>query len=394
MKLEFLGMQLNIWGLYCTIGALCAVAAMSVVCISRKMKPLSAPVLGLASLLMGMICSRVVYCLFTTLTEVRMPISAWIRLTDGGWSLFGMIGGVMLAAWISAKIVGEEPRRMLDAVSVALPLMIAAERLGEGSLQPFLEETKDLFNLSRPITGNGFLTITNQNQTYLATYLIDAVLALILFLALAFSLTGRKRRDGDLWVMFLVLCGAGGILAESLRKDQYLEYSFVRIQQVFAAVMLFAGVFLSGWKSGKGEKRLYRTALISTALLVAECIGLEFVLDRDRLTHSVLYGVMITALLIPVVESMVLLHRKNAEAEGNGMSVNALMAAALTAVSLSATEVLSMILEMGRAHKSDKFLLLVLFSSAAVFAVHSVMIFLTIREKCRTDGPNMVEGER
>ena len=84
MKLEFLGMQLNIWGLYCTIGALCAVAAMSVVCISRKMKPLSAPVLGLASLLMGMICSRVVYCLFTTLTEVRMPISAWIRVTDGG----------------------------------------------------------------------------------------------------------------------------------------------------------------------------------------------------------------------------------------------------------------------------------------------------------------------
>lgn len=394
MKLEILGTQLNTWGLYCAIGALCAAAAMSVVCINRKMKPASIPVLGLLSLVFGIVCSRAVYCLFMTMTTIRMPFSSWLRVTDGGWSLFGMIGGVMLAAWISARITGEKPKQMLDAVSVALPLMIAAERLGEGMLQPMFEETKDLFNLSRPIAEKGFLTITNQNKIYLATFRIDAILVLALFLVLVFSLMDRKILDGDLWIRFMILCGAGGIAAESLRFDDFLVYSFVRIQQVMAALMLIAGVILSGRRSGKGDRRLYITALSSAALAVAGCIGLEFALDRVNVSHSVLYIVMITALLIPVIEGMILMRRSAAEDGGYGRSGGVLTAAIITGMVLSAAEFIVMRAEMGWIHRNDKYLLIVLLSAAGAFAVHGVMLFLNIRDRRRTGGPDLSEGER
>ena len=45
MKVEVFGLQLNMWGLYCAIGALCGFAAIAVVCYSRGMKKGSAPLL-------------------------------------------------------------------------------------------------------------------------------------------------------------------------------------------------------------------------------------------------------------------------------------------------------------------------------------------------------------
>lgn len=373
MTFELFGIQLNIWGLYCAIGALCAFAAMCVICAWKEMKKGSAPVLGLASLILGILCSRVLYCTVESLTKVQMPFSAWLEITEGGWSLFGMIGGVMLAAWISAKIMKEKPGRMLDAASAALPLMIAAERMGEESLQAFFNETSDVFNLSREVFSEGFLTIANGGKTYIATYRIDAIFAMVLFLALAFSLLNRKRRDGDLWILFLLLCGAGGVLAESLRKDQFMEYSFVRFQQVLAAVMLFAGVAAAGRRGKPGTGSRYIGALITMILTVAECIGLEFIIDRSNAVHATIYSVMAGTLAIPVIHGVVLLGAGKEENELIREKKLAVMTAA--ALSLSAAETLTLVLEMGRIHYSDKYMLLAVAPAAAILILQAYFAF-------------------
>ena len=383
MALELFGIQMNIWGVYCAIGALCGFAAMSVMCVYRGMKKGSAPVLGAVSLVTGIVFSRLVYCLFTALTE-GMPFSSWVQITEGGWSLFGMIGGVMLGAWISAKIVGEKPVKMLDAISVALPLIIAAERIGEGTLQPLFNETKDIFNLSREVSSEGFLTVLNDGKIYLATFRIDAVMAIVLFLILAFSLLGKKRRDGDLWILFMLLCGAGGVLAESLRKDQFMEYSFVRIQQVLSAMMLAAGTAAAGFRSRGTAKKSYIAALAAMVLTIAEFIGLEFIIDRSDAVHSTMYGIMIGCLSIPVILGVSLMYsvRETDEAAGNRLKT-----ASAAALAVSAAEMVSMLLEMGRVHYSDKFMVLAVLSAAAIMICNGMMI-------CPAFGKKRVSGNQ
>lgn len=378
MKLELLGMEINIWGLYCAIGALCSFAAIWAVCAGQEMKKTSAPVLGLTSIVLGIACSRLLYCLFTTIVQVRIPFSAWISITDGGWSMTGMVIGVMLAGWISAKITGEKPIKMLDAVSVALPLMIAAERIGERSLQGFFEEAGEKFNLSREVAGSGFMTVVNQDKTYLATYMIAAVLAMVLFLILVFSLLDRKRRDGDIWIRFLMLCGAFGVIAESLRYDDYLVYSFVRIQQVLYALMLFAGVILSGRKIAARDKRICRAAMIAMIPMIIECVGLEFSLDRSDANKVILHLVMAGAVAIPVIQGFVLLRRKKADdedgvPEGNG----SMKAVFLVSVVISVAEVAAMAAEITRIHSwKDPFLLLSIIPAVFVMLIHSLMMII------------------
>ena len=385
MTLELFGIQLNLWGIYCAIGALCAFAAVIVMCAYCGMKKGSAPVLGFTSLVLGIVFSRLLYCLFTALT-VGMPFTSWLQVAEGGWSMLGMIGGVMLAAWISAKITSEKPKKMLDAVSAALPLMIAAERIGEESLQSLFNETRDVFNLSRKVASEGFLTIVNDGKTYMATYRIDAFLAMVLFLVLAFSLLRKKRRDGDLWILFMLLCGAGGVLTESLRKDQFMEYSFVRIQQVLFAVMLAAGVAAAGYRSRKRMKASYIAALVTMALTIAEFIGLEFIIDRSEAIHSTMYGVMIGGLSVPAIQGITLMRISR---EGNETACETgLTAANAAALAISATEVIAILLEMGRVHYSDKFMLLATLSAAAILVIQCVMISTVSGKKIHTDIEN------
>lgn len=376
MTLEIFGIQLNVWGMYCAIGALCAFAAIAIICAWRGMKKGSASVLGLCSVVLGIICSRFLYCLVESLTKVRMPFSAWINVSEGGWSLFGMIGGVLLAALISAKIMREKTPRMLDAVSIGLPLFIAAERMGEESLQRFFNETEEVFNLSRKVNSGGFLTVVNSGNNYLATYRIDAVLAMVLFLVLAFSLLKKNRRDGDLAILFFLLCGSGGVLAESLRYDHFLEYSFVRIQQVLAALLLLAGVIAAGSQSRKKYREYYTAMILTMVFTVAECIGYEFVLDRSEAVHSTVYFMLICALSIPVIQGITMVNAGN---DGRMEIVRGrLSASGGASLSISAAVVLSVTLEMGRIHYNDQFMIMAVGSAVAVLLIQS---YTSIRMK-------------
>ena len=315
MKLE-IRLELNIWGLYCMIGAICAFAAIYIYCRSQGMKKGSAPVIGLTSVILGIICSRGLYCLVMTFTQVRLPLSSWFLVEEGGWSMFGMIGGVMLAGRISALIIGEKPRKTLDAVSLAIPLFIAAERIGEGSLQPFFEEAQEKFNLSRQITGGGFLTITNQGKTYVATYWLCAICAMILFLVLTFSILNRKRRDGDIWICFLMLCGTGGVLMESLRYDEYLVYSFVRIQQILAALMFLWGIILAMQGAGPKNRLLVIISAVAFVIAVGVCILNEYRLDRTKMSHILMHAEMTAVMIVPVILGYILLWKGREEQWG------------------------------------------------------------------------------
>ena len=308
MRISLLGTEMYPYGVCCAIGAVCALAAAAVVCRVRKTRPGTIPLLSLLCLVLGTVCSRAAFCLLNQELGTMMPFSAWFLADRGGWSLFGAIGGVMLGAWLSARMIGEKPARTLDAVSVGLCLFIAAERLAE--------ERIDGFNISRPLPegtqlGGFFIVKDIYDLSYIATFRIAAVLAVILFLVLAVSVLRGKRRDGETWIQFLILCGAGGILLESLRYDHFLEFSFVRFQQVLAALMLVWGLVAASRRSGRSRKGLVLTVTGALVLAVGVSIGLEFALDRTSLSHVLLYAVMAAALAVPVILGYILLGRNN-----------------------------------------------------------------------------------
>ena len=308
-KTELFGIQVYTYGLYCAIGALCAAAAVCVLCRAERVKKGTAAVLSLLALLCGLVCSRVVFCLLNDVAFGGVPFSAWLHFSTGGGSLFGMIFGVFLGAWICSKAVGERSAVLLDIVSAALPLMIAAERFGE--------KTTEGFNISRQLTAGSFpdgtfLSVKDayyENVSFLATYLLCAACAVVLFLILVFFLT-RNRAEGDLWILFMMLCGAGGVILESLRYDHFLEYSFVCFQQILAAILLVWGIVLAGVRNRGAHRGIFCAAMISLPLSIALCGGIEFALDRMNISHYLLYTIMLLTLAVPVTLGILLLVKR------------------------------------------------------------------------------------
>ena len=95
----------------------------------------------------------------------------------------------------------------------------------------------------------------------------------------------------------LLLCGAGGILLESLRYDHFLEFSFVRLEQVAYGLILVFGVARAIRSRKRGPAW---PAIALTAAAIGVSAGVEFALDRTSISHPLLYAVMIAALALPV----------------------------------------------------------------------------------------------
>ena len=311
-KTEIFGAQVYSFGLYCAIGAVCAAAAVCILCRTGKTKKGTGLILSCLSILSGAFFSRLTFCLLGGIEAGMLPFSYWFNPTTGGWSLFGMIFGVFAGAWLCAKLTGESSGFLLDTVSCALPLFMAAER--------FSEKGFELFDVSRTLPeggfpGNTFLAVRDpyySEVSYLATYLAAAIASIVLFLILVFFLT-RSRREKDLWILFLILCGAGGVILESLRYDHYLEYHFVRFQQVLAAVLLAWGVILAGKRNRGAHRGLMIAGIISVIAAVGSCIAIEFALDRTNLSHYLLYLLMATVLAAPVTIGILLLRKPERE---------------------------------------------------------------------------------
>ncbi len=309
-KIEIFGIQVYTFGLYCMIGALCAVGVVCVLCRAEKLKRGAGTISSCLGMLCGMICSRLVFCVLNDVSVGGVPLEQWISISDGGWSIFGLVFGVFLGISLSSLITKVNRGTLLDIASCALPLLIAAERYGEKLFEGF-DVSRQLQNGSFP--EGTFLAVRDsyyEDVSFMATWLAAAIAAVVLFLVLVFFLTREGRQDGDLWILFMMLCGAGGIILESLRYDHYLEYSCVCFQQIMAAILLVWGVILAGVRNRKAKKGIFTAAIISLPVVIALCGGIEFALDRMSISHYVLYAIMATVLAVPVTLGIILLRKR------------------------------------------------------------------------------------
>ena len=305
--IEVLGMRMYAFGLYIALGTLFSVIVLSMAGRHLSLKQGTVPLTALCSILCGMIVSRVSFCLLNRELGQLTPLYFWPELGGGGWSMFGLIGGVFIGGLVSARIAKEKTAKILDALSLSVLPLIAAERIAENRIEDF--------DISRPLD-NEFLSksflAVGQDEPCLATYYVAAAVAIVLFAVLAFRFV-RTEQPGNLTIAFLLLFGAASIVTESLRYDRFLSISFVGLQQIAAALMLAIGVILAVRRSGRLKSIPAIAAIISLPMITGIIIGLEFALDRTTWNKILIYGLMILTVSIPAILGLFML--KNARKE-------------------------------------------------------------------------------
>ena len=298
--IEVLGIRMYAFGACVALGVLFAVITLCVTGRHLSFQKGTVLLTAVISILSGILCSRVAFCLLNKELGHMTPLSFWPQLSGGGWSMFGLIGGVLVGGYISARIMKE----VLDAVSLSLLPMIAAERMGESRIEDF--------DISRPLDSaflkDSFLAVGG-DEPCLATYYVAAAAAVLLCVVLAVRMS-HKERSGNIANAFLLLFGAVSIITESLRYDRFLSVSFVGLQQIAAALTLAAGIVFAIIR-GDRKKALCTAAIISLVLMVGAVIGLEFALDRTTWNKILIYAAMILIVAVPAILGMKLLKTQN-----------------------------------------------------------------------------------
>lgn len=229
----------------------------------------------------------------------------WSAITDytsGGYALMGCFVGCAVTAG-AARLLGLEGSApaMLDAMSLGGCAGIAVGRLAcffsaadRGQLMPFTS-----LPLAYPVNN----VVTGTPEYRLATFVLQAMAAALVFAALAvFFLLGKKRRTGDVALLFLLLYGLTQAVLDSTRYDSlYLRSNgFVSAVQLLSAAALVgvSALFSARMIRCRGMRRRYVPLWIGMLALLGGAGYMEYFVQRhgDRALFS--YAIMTACLSI------------------------------------------------------------------------------------------------
>lgn len=197
--------------------------------------------------LLGLYAARIIhwYCYPSSYGSFLQAVT---DLGRGGYALLGVFfGALVTAALLRLLKVVPKAGPMLNSMALAGAAGIGVGRfasLFDNSCRGPRTEAAGLFPLVMPIAD----PVSGRTEYRLATFLLQAAAAWIIFFTLL-ALRGRKgKRRDDLWLVFLVLYGASQAVLDSTRYDHlaFRSNGFVGIVQALgAAAMVFAAVVFS-----------------------------------------------------------------------------------------------------------------------------------------------------
>ena len=255
---------------------------------------------ALLALPLGLLGARLFYCAARFTLYQEIGLEAMLYFWEGGYALWGAVGGIALAAVIAAKSRGQSPALLLDALAAPGALTIALSRFGEyfsgEGVGPYIEDA--LFQRFPFAVYDDYY-----EEWKWAVFMLEGLAALIILVVLL----RKERKAGDSARLFLLLYSACQILLESLRRDSYLRWLFVKVSQLTAAVVivLLMAAAAVRWARRKDERRMSGQGLLTRFLAVAASAGLivalEFAAD-DKIWHALpvwgVYGLMACACVV------------------------------------------------------------------------------------------------
>ena len=285
--------SLNIYryGIFIAVGALAALIVFALLC-RRRSIPGDVPLLwGVLAIPMGLVCSRLLFCIFDFRFHGMVSIRAILSFWGGGLSMIGALLGAVLAALLAARILRVFPRTVLDTLTPALFVFIFFARLGEGSTELLGRSRSMEFDASN------LLFFNDGYSTYLNTYILEALCAAVLFIVILVMLR-RERRPGDVLLKGMLLFGCTQILWESLRFDSHMRWSFISMQMGLAAVLFLVPLLIFAARCGK---KAVIISVIVSALVIGGIVGIELMIDRTDVSNVLLYIAYVFLLAVPAV---------------------------------------------------------------------------------------------
>ncbi len=277
----FFGLTVWKYGLCAAVGALCYLALARVT--MRGLPTKAAAIFGPLAVALGVVCARLAYGLteIAYFTETIEQPEKLLCFWDGGFSMTGLLLGLLLAAWLAGRLGKAPIGRMLDGAMLPAGLLIAVLRMGEGYTSLGVGRYFDAGGLTAAApwlfvaSGLGNATLYS-----LAVYRIEALIALLILAVSA--LWGRGAKPGDRALFTLALYGACQLVLESLRDDGHMLWGFVRAQQAYAAAMPLTALIVWGARRKAGKVRAtvaWMLIPISLLLIVMTVRPLNHVLD-------------------------------------------------------------------------------------------------------------------
>lgn len=220
--------------------------------------------------LMTTFFSHLCYCL-VSLSDVLYTQTAgyWLAFWQGGQMFYGGLLGAMLALAIAG---GAQRIRLMDAYAPSMALMVAFARIAEGCWgqgygEYWYEESTFFCRLP-------FMAYDPYYEAWAwALFMAEAAVALIILLVLVLR---KQRRGGDSVLLFFGLYAAAQVVLESLRRDEFLRWGFVRVEELLSAVVILIVLILYWVQSGRG-KTVQKSLLMAVFIaMVVFCLLLEF----------------------------------------------------------------------------------------------------------------------
>ena len=225
-------------------------------------------------------------------------LSAMTDYSSGGYALMGVFLGCFLTAALLRFIhLDRSLPEMLDCMAIAGCAGIAVGRLASffnsTDRGQIVQSVKSL-PFVYPVTN----TVSGALEYRLATFVIQAMVAAILFVVLAvfYIRGGKKLKDGDTCLIFLLLYGASQVVLDSTRYDSlfFRSNGFVSVVQVLGALGL--GLAIAVFSHRMVKARGFKFWQIPLWIVIAALIGgagfMEYYVQRRGNEAVFAYSVM------------------------------------------------------------------------------------------------------
>ena len=314
-KIAFIsGQNVYYWSsILLTLGAAVAICFFLALYLHRGGSAVAGFVAVPVSLVLSLALARLVhwYCRFDSYDSFFAAMTDW---GSGGFALLGVFAGCLLAALLVRGLqLTQNLPQMLDCMAIAGCAGMAVGRLAcffnswdRGQVVQVLT----FLPISWPVTN----TVSGAQEYRLATFLFQAVVALILFVSLGawYLSRGKHRRDGDGALLFLLCYGASQVVLDSTRYDSlfFRSNGFVSIVQVVGAVAmaLAAVVFAVRLCKARGFRWWYPFLWLAQAAAVGGAGYMEYYVQRRGNEALLAYSVMSACLAAVVIISLLIYH--------------------------------------------------------------------------------------
>lgn len=261
---------------------------------------------SLWALPLGFVGARLGYCAVkASFIAVDFGPSFLYHFDLGGYSMAGAFVGVLAAAALLGRITR---RGWLSTLGAAMPALLLAAALGRFAECLTTEGIGDY--VDNPFWQFFPFAVPDvYGDLRFPVFVWEGLTALVIC-AVAWRCL---RRPQDAALTGMLLFALTQVFWESLRRDGFLRFGFVRVNQLWCAVMLAAVTAL--WLL---RARPSRAVIAGSALGLAAGIGalvaLEFAFDKSPVDNRILYAIM-AAVLAAMGVSLLALRRRARDKE-------------------------------------------------------------------------------